>query len=942
MESGALHFLDASLYRRGHLITAVARWVSVGLALLSLPFVWDDRRVQPRAALAVALTYLAFNLVSQVWQLWAARAGSESRRSGLGASRDFVAAPPNPRLSRGRLLRMLHDVVDALAVGLGAAFSGGLQSPIWLLLYPHVVSVSVRGGLAFALAMGTLDAVIVSFLAHLADEPLGNLHSLTLLFCAFMGGTTSSHLHSIQRRLAAANAELGGANRQLSETVAAQMASQKQQELSLLRLQESEERYRRLLGRIQDGVVIIQDGRLVYANEVFAAMLGDAEGTFLGHDFLDLVVAEDRPEIAERYQAWEESRGVSGSLEARVRTRAGETLLVVVRAGGVELQGKRSVIATVRDITAQRRMEQEVREHADRLAALNEIADAVNESLTIEDIFAVAAEETRRLVPCDAITFALPSDSGLEVVAIGDGEPRRRTALGPEEAAWALEAPRRWVRGATEPPPHCNELLDDPELAALATLPLRSKDRVIGSLNLGRRQPRAFSGEDLHAIEPVARHIAIALGNARLLEDVRRRGDELETLLEIGRNIVERLDLTELLPLVARSVNRVMGTSHCLLLLRSGDSLSVGAQEGLEPEVVEAFQGLRVGQSLSGWVIKEGRLLAVPDMREDPRLRYADMVVRYDYRSFLGVPLRHGSDTLGTLEVVTKGMPRRFSAEEQALMTAFAHQVAVAIANARLFEEARANLQQVVETNRRLEELDRLRREYLRNVSHEFRTPLTVIKGYAEFLLESEAAAPQQEMMKIIVESCDRVIDLVETLIEVSRIEQGEAERILNVRRLDLREVAETSVEALRWFAARKKIRVELDFAGADFRLEADGSLLQQVVKKLLDNALKYSPPGARVLVRARPGDEDMQLEVEDAGIGIAPEHLPRIFDKFYTVDGGVARRVGGTGVGLYLVREIVRLHRGTVEVRSLPGEGSVFSVRLPRQFHGRPRAALA
>jgi two-component system phosphate regulon sensor histidine kinase PhoR len=327
-------------------------------------------------------------------------------------------------------------------------------------------------------------------------------------------------------------------------------------------------------------------------------------------------------------------------------------------------------------------------------------------------------------------------------------------------------------------------------------------------------------------------------------------------------------------------------------------------------------------------------------MREDPRLRFADLVTRFGYRSFLGVPLRHAKETMGTLEVVTKGAPRRFSAEEQALMTAFAHQVAVAIDNARLFEQARAHLQQVVEANRRLEELDRLRREYLRNISHEFRTPLTVIRGYAEFLAESNPEGSLHEIMKVVVESSDRVIDLVDTLIDVSRIEQGEAERILNVRRLDLREVTEGSVETLRWAAARKKVRVELDFpAAGDCRVEGDGSLLHQVVKKLVDNAVKYSPPGARVLVRARPADEEMQLEVEDSGIGIAAEHLPRIFDKFYMVDGSIGRRVGGTGVGLYLVREIVRLHHGSVEVKSLPGEGSVFSVRLPRQLPPRPQA---
>jgi signal transduction histidine kinase len=362
------------------------------------------------------------------------------------------------------------------------------------------------------------------------------------------------------------------------------------------------------------------------------------------------------------------------------------------------------------------------------------------------------------------VAFALAGEGGLEVVAVDEGEVRR-TALDRAEAAWVLEAPRLWVRGGGAPPSHCTELVSDPDLAALATVPLRSKDQVIGSLNLGRRQPVAFTGEDLRNIEPVARHIAIALGNARLLEDVR----------------------------VA---------------------------------------------------------------------------------------------------------------------------------------------------NRRLSELDRRRREYLRNVSHEFRSPLTVIKGYAEFLLGAESGR-QQEMMREILESCERAIDLVDTLIEVSRIEQGERGRILDVRPVDLREVARTSVDALSAFAASKRIQVELDFAAGDFRLDGDGNLLQQVVKKLVDNALKYSPPGGRVCVRARPGADEMSLEVEDSGIGIPAEHLPRIFEKFYMVDGSIARRVGGTGVGLYLVREIVRLHHGSVDVKSLPGEGSVFSVRLPRQF-ADPRAALA
>jgi len=129
---------------------------------------------------------------------------------------------------------------------------------------------------------------------------------------------------------------------------------------------------------------------------------------------------------------------------------------------------------------------------------------------------------------------------------------------------------------------------------------------------------------------------------------------------------------------------------------------------------------------------------------------------------------------------------------------------------------------------------------------------------------------------------------------------------------------------------------------GYSLEMEGDRGLLRQVVRKLVDNAVKYSPPGARVAVRGRARGDELALEVEDWGIGIAEEHLPRIFEKFYMVDGGVTRRLGGTGVGLYLVRQIVRLHHGEVDVQSLPGQGSVFSVRLPRRIRPAPsRAAL-
>jgi PAS domain S-box-containing protein len=726
MDTATARSADAPLYGRGPAVAALTRWVSVALALLALLFVWNSPQVRPWPALAVGGAYIAFNLASQLW----------TRRH-----------PP------ARRLKVVHDAVDALAVGAGAYLTGGLGGPLWLLLYPQVVAVSARRGLVYGLSFGLLDAGLVTALGRLAGHPLAMFHALTLLFCAFAAGSAGSYVRATRRR----------------------------QEEALARLTASQERYRTLLEGIQDGVAIVQAGCVLYANSSLAALTGHSAEELRGRRFHELAPESDRDELLRRYQDWEASEGLSGDFELRLLTRTGEVRRASVRAGAVEFDRRRGVIATVRDITREREMEQAVKAHADRL----------------------------------------------------------------------------------------------------------------------------------------------------------------QSLVAIGQGVVERLELRELLPLITRSVNRVMGTRHCLLILRDGDRLNVAAQEGLEDEVVRAFDGLRMGQSLTGWIISQGRPLAITDMLRDPRLAFGPMVERFRYRSFLGVPLRRGQEILGTLEVVTKE-ERQFSDDEQAVMSAFADQAAVALDNARLFEQAHRHLAEVVEANRRLEDLNRLRQQYLRNVSHEFRTPLTVIKGYAEFLREGPPEGESlEDVLRVMSESCDRLIEMVDTLIDVSRIEREEAQRLLQIQSLDLQQVTAASVEVLRLAAQKKNVAVHLDFP-TPVCLEGDGNLLHQVVRKLVDNAVKYSPAGARVLVRGRTEGEDVALEVEDFGVGIPPEHLPRIFEKFYMVDGSISRRVGGTGVGLYLVREIVRLHHGSVAVRSNPGQGSVFSVRLPRRFPGPSGAAAS
>src|SRR5262245_15892119 len=325
---------DRNLYRRGQFLTALNRWLLLGLGVLALSYLRGAAGVQAGRALAIGAAYAAFAAAAQLWQ---------ARRPG-----------------RHRGLKVTHDVIDALAIGAGAACTGGMRSPVWLFLYPHIVAASARGGLGYALAMGMLDAVIVLGLGQLdpgsRSGSLSGLHAVALLWCGFIGGTVSSYLHEVQARLAEANASLQQQNERLGATLLAAEESRARQEQALQHVRESEERYRHLLERIQDGVVILSEGRIVYVNNVFARMAGDTAAGLVGADLQELLAPEDRQEILERYRRWQASLAETGELETRLRTRQGTLLTVALRAGAVVWEGHRSMITTVRDITRERRM----------------------------------------------------------------------------------------------------------------------------------------------------------------------------------------------------------------------------------------------------------------------------------------------------------------------------------------------------------------------------------------------------------------------------------------------------------------------------------------------------------------------------------------------------------------------------------------------------------
>jgi two-component system, OmpR family, phosphate regulon sensor histidine kinase PhoR len=224
--------------------------------------------------------------------------------------------------------------------------------------------------------------------------------------------------------------------------------------------------------------------------------------------------------------------------------------------------------------------------------------------------------------------------------------------------------------------------------------------------------------------------------------------------------------------------------------------------------------------------------------------------------------------------------------------------------------------------------VDEVRRDFVANASHELRTPLTSIRGFVEALEDGalEDPATSRRFLEKIRTHADRMAALVSDLLELSRLESGE--RPPHWERVAADEVVDEVVGGLSALAAAKQIEVVTEVSVAS--VETDRDRLRGVLENLVENALKYTPEGGRVTVSARPEGDTAVFSVEDDGPGIAAEHLPRIFERFYRVDKARSRELGGTGLGLSIVKHLVESLGGAVSVTSEPGRGSRFVVRLP------------
>jgi signal transduction histidine kinase/ActR/RegA family two-component response regulator len=291
--------------------------------------------------------------------------------------------------------------------------------------------------------------------------------------------------------------------------------------------------------------------------------------------------------------------------------------------------------------------------------------------------------------------------------------------------------------------------------------------------------------------------------------------------------------------------------------------------------------------------------------------------------SWIIVPLSVQGHTFGALTLAHSDSRRRYTDTDLALATEIARRAAVAIDNAKLYELSQNE-------RSRVEAATRAKDEFVAMVSHELRTPLNAILGWLRLMRDGLLAdAKREHALDVIERNAQALNQLVGDLLDISRVITGKIR--INPSQVDLVNVVEMAIEGVRPAAEAKRIRLDVDIDGNDTVMRGDGDRLQQVAWNLLANAVKFTQKSGVVKVRVRRVESDLELTVEDSGVGIAAGFLPHVFESFRQSESGTARMHAGLGIGLSIAKHIVELHGGTIDATSPGlGHGATFVVRLP------------
>jgi signal transduction histidine kinase len=575
------------------------------------------------------------------------------------------------------------------------------------------------------------------------------------------------------------------------------------------------------------------------------------------------------------------------------------------------------------------------RRHGEQMGLVNQIGRDISGILEVE---ALLVQVGRRLEMTFGYYHAnLGLIAGGEVAFPARVDEHRQMKL--PEVRLALDGPGlvTWVAGHSRPRYVADVRSDSdylphtllPDTVSEAVVPLIAHGQTLGVLDVQTNQPAVFGSEEVATLEAICGQVAVAIDNARLFAEARRRTTEVSALLTTTLAVASSMDLDARLQAIAAHARRLVEADSCTVYQLSPDAKTLlplvaldelYASETLNDVVV-------VGEGLIGQVVLAGEGVLANRADLDPRAKQIPGTPQTP-ECLMVVPLLVGARVTGVMAVYREGA-RDFTQHDFDLLSSFAAQAAVAIENADLYQKLRERADSLQAAYNELAEVDRLKDEMVQNISHELRTPLTFLKSYVELLL-SGALGPlqpdQARSLQIVNNKTGTLVRLVSDIITLQAVTPATITRA----RLDLLELARAAADGVAAMAQEAGVELITDWPAGPVPVRGDALRLSQVFDNLLGNAIKFTGRGGQIRLSVSPEADGVKVEVRDTGIGIAPESLDRIFERFYQVDGTLTRRRGGIGLGLAICKLIVEVHGGQIGVASHVGAGTAFYFKLP------------
>ena len=397
------------------------------------------------------------------------------------------------------------------------------------------------------------------------------------------------------------------------------------------------------------------------------------------------------------------------------------------------------------------------------------------------------------------------------------------------------------------------------------------------------------------------------------LHEVMERYSELSTVVRLNLDLGLELNVDQVLEKIVQQIYNDLGFQIVSILLLDDEEtyLTIKASRGLDQEITESTR-IKIGEGVAGWVAQNGEPLLVSDIQDDQRFRKIRSHGRYSSRSLICVPLLVGSRVIGVLNGNNRKKSGELSEHDLRLLSVYASQASVSIERARLYRNLEIQADELSAAYNQLQALDKIKSDFITNVSHEFRTPVTVILGYLELLKGGLDHPDHIEKVKISMEAAYRLAKLVDDSTDILRLDSGTMP--FAFRKINMREFLMEMVHKHRANSDSRGVKLSLDIQKGLPDVSIDIGKIRKVFDKLVDNSLKFTPRDGYVKISCDIREEGfLTVAIEDSGPGIPFGDRERAFQRFEQGGDIMTSKPEGTGLGLPIARAIVVRHGGRI-----------------------------